>query len=133
MKKTVACLAFGLSLLLFGCTKKTTVIQTPEGTATLEQKGNQITIEDKEGKATIGNVNVSEKDLGVPVYPGASQQGGMAVSENSKDASGSYSTAAFTTKDSFEKVTAFYKDKVPSTAKFTNVTLPEGSMSMIEV
>jgi hypothetical protein len=71
------------------------------GNATLSALGANISA----GK----NVNVSEADLGVPFYPGATRgEGGLHMSLPT----GSVDTAVFTTDDPVSAVTAFYKGKL---------------------
>jgi hypothetical protein len=55
------------------------------------------------------NVDVSEADLGVPVYPGSNrEEGGLHMTMPT----GSMNTAIFTTDDSVGTVVAFYKGKL---------------------
>ncbi len=132
MKKWIA--LFVLSVLFFGtgCAKKNVVVETPEGKVTAEQQGNTVTIESKEGKTMVGSVNISAKVLGVPIYPGAAQQGGMTMAGGTKK-KGNYSTVVLTSKDPIDKVVTFYKQNTPSNAKFTMMPIPGGGMTMIEL
>jgi len=63
------------------------------------------------GTITTGkSANISEADLGTPIYPGAS--GTDAGSMNMKTPTGSMVTAVFTSSDSSDKIVAFYKEKL---------------------
>jgi uncharacterized protein YebE (UPF0316 family) len=102
-----------------GCSKKQTY-KAPGGDeeVTVEEKGGgkgKVTVKGKEGeKMTMetGASKVSEEELGLPIYPGAEQTGSMNWSLSAKEEGGSVSTVSFTTKDAYDKVLAFYKDKV---------------------
>ena len=88
---------------------------------------------DNNGNATISalgstisagnNVNISEADLGVPIYPGATRgEGGMHMSLPT----GSMDTAVFVTSDPVSAVVAFYKGKLG--ANETDINTDNGSM-----
>ncbi len=72
--------------------------------------GGDVSISTPSGTLTAGaSAAVSASDLGVDIYPGASQQqGAVRVSTPG----GAAVTAAYTTSDSLDKVVAFYKDKL---------------------
>ena len=75
IKKGICSLMLGASFLIMGCSKKVEVIKTPGGTIQVEKGKNQVTITGKQGTMTLGN-KISEKKLGVPIYPGAAEKGG---------------------------------------------------------
>jgi hypothetical protein len=110
--------AFSLS----GCGKKTKTVYTPGGKATVTEKGagkgktTKVEIETKEGKVTTEHTErmPTEKDLGVPVYPGSKVESSGSWSYSGKDDSGKYSGAMLVTNDSVDKVSAFYKSKLPA-------------------
>lgn len=132
MKKSLAWVALCMLLVAGGCARKKTVVVTSQGEKVeMTQSGNQMTIESKEGKMEIGKVSVGEKELGVTVYPGATQSGGMTVTGTTEE-KGNFTTAAFTTKDSFDKVLAYYKQQVPPSAEFTSVNVPGAQMAMMK-
>ncbi len=72
--------------------------------------GGSVSVSTPSGTMTAGSdAKVSASDLGVDIYPGATQQkGAVRVSTPG----GTAVTAAFTTSDSLEKVVDFYKGKL---------------------
>ena len=76
-----------------------------------------VTVSTPTGTMTAGNAGtVSASDLGVDIYPGATQQQG-AVRVSTPN--GSAITAAYVTSDSLDKVVDFYKGKLgPSASVF---------------
>jgi hypothetical protein len=72
--------------------------------------GGSVSVTTPSGTLTAGSdAKVSASDLGVDLYPGATQQqGAVRVSTPG----GNAVTAAYTTSDSLDKVVAFYKDKL---------------------
>lgn len=72
---------------------------------------NSVTVQNSEGTMRIGKNVVDLASLGAPIYPGAHQD------ESALSVSGVNSAsqmAAFTTTDTFEKVCAFYRSKMPA-------------------
>jgi len=148
MHKLVMCLvAIGL-LATVGCSSRRTY-NTPEGKVTVDRSGSKITMESEKGKvevqgekgtATITgtgdkgettvkiNQGVSEKDLGIPLYPGAAvglstvqtQEKGEAVAQ-----------AMLTTTDSVDKVKEFYQKQFPKAETAVDMSLPTGRMVQI--
>jgi len=121
-------LALGLCALLAaaavtGCAKKKT-ISTPEGEVTVEERPGgeaKVTVEGEEGTVTFeANKGVSEKEIGLPIYPGAKAQqtGTWSAEGQGKGAV----TAALTTSDSVEDVRAFYKKRLPNAKEVTAQT-----------
>jgi Cu/Zn superoxide dismutase len=104
-------------IALAGCGKKTTTIKTPEGDVTVTgEKGGEVTLHGEEGDVTYKSSEgePTEEELGVPVYPDAdyvpgsgstasagSEQGGLAVAG-----------AEYTTKDDYDEVVSWYKQKL---------------------
>lgn len=77
----------------------------------VNRRGDGITINTPNGAITTGsNPSVSEADLGVPIYPGASRQDGGGMQINS--ANGSMVTVIYTTPDPVSSVVDFYKGKL---------------------
>ncbi len=71
-------------------------IKTPGGDLNISAKG-----------------EVSEEQLGVPIYPGAKadeSSGSFSISGASKEGRGSFSAVTLTTTDSLDEVVAFYKE-----------------------
>lgn len=75
--------------------------------------GGAVTVSTPGGTYSAGNTNVTASDLGVDIYPGATQQQG-AVRVTTPN--GSAVTAAYITGDSMDKVVDFYKGKLGSGA-----------------
>ena len=73
-----------------------------------------ITLSTPTGTVTTGGAGaVSEADLGVAIYPGATrQEGGMQINSGT----GSMVTAVYSTPDSLSKVIDFYKSKLGETS-----------------
>lgn len=76
----------------------------------VSNNGGGVTLTTPSGTMTAGNAGtVSSSDLGVDIYPGATQQQG-AVRVSTPN--GTAITAAYTTNDSLDKVVDFYKGKL---------------------
>lgn len=75
--------------------------------------GGAVTVSTPGGTYSAGNTNVTAGDLGVDIYPGATQQQGSA---RVTTPNGTAVTAAFVTSDSMDKVVDFYKGKLGSGA-----------------
>ena len=104
-------------------------IETEEGD---DDDSGAMTITGPDGKTTMetGKDTVSEADVGIDFYPGAEVQGGSTWATSGEEG-GSMSTVALETKDSFDKVAKFYKDRY---AKGNTVMeQPEMLMIMMEV
>jgi hypothetical protein len=78
-----------------------------------QNNGGAVTVSTPGGSFSAGNTNVSASDLGVDIYPGATQQQG-AVRVSTPN--GSAVTAAYVTTDPMDKVLDFYKQKLGSGA-----------------
>lgn len=80
----------------------------------VNSNGDGVTLSTKDGTITTGAAaTVSEADLGVPIYPGATRrEGGVQI--NSRN--GSMVTVVFSTADPMDKVVDFYRDKVGANA-----------------
>jgi hypothetical protein len=75
--------------------------------------GSAVELTTPGGTFSAGDTAVSASDLGIDLYPGASQQKGAVRISTPK---GSTVTAVFETTDSLDKVIAWYKDKLGSGA-----------------
>ncbi|MCJ7745098.1 MAG: hypothetical protein MUP40_02245 [Actinobacteria bacterium] len=104
----VAMLVVGLAALV-GCGgKKTTTtgeIRTNEGTTTVTG-------------------TVTEKEIGIPIYPGAKMDENSAGTVKSKNEKGEevWSAAVLWTDDSVSEVVAWYRDKLKGKSGFTDLT-----------
>jgi len=131
-----------------GCGRKQTY-RSAEGTVTVDRKGKTVeaTIEGEKGKVTITGdqskttvqneqgtttvqtgAQVSEADLGIPIYPGAKAQQSITSTSTGAGEAKNISQAHLTTPDSFEKVKAFYQAKLPKVKATADVATPEMSM-----
>lgn len=90
----------------------------------INSRGDGVTLSTKDGSITTGSATtVSESDLGVPIYPGATRrEGGVQINSGT----GSMVTAIFSTTDSADKVIDFYRDKVGANASV--VQSPTGAV-----
>ena len=106
----VAMLVVGLAAL-GGCggKKTTTVTKTGE-------------IETDEGTTTV--TTVTEKDIGVPIYPGAKMDKNSAGTVKSKNEKGVevWSAAVLWTEDPVSEVIAWYRDELKGKPGFTDLT-----------
>jgi len=76
----------------------------------VDERGGKVTIRTPKGSVTVGEVKkVSEAELGVPIYPGASQLEGGVSFEGDK---GGMHTYVFKTSDTVAQVTDFYKQRI---------------------
>jgi zinc-ribbon domain len=112
----VALGVLGGAAAMFGLWKLSRVVKV--------DSSGQVTVSTSEGKLSLGGKEaVSEKDLGVPLYPGAKRsEGGLQIST----AEGSMASYAFETADSPAQVITFYRGKLDPKATF--VETPEGGM-----
>ena len=69
----------------------------------------------KSGNIKTSTQPVSAADLGVPLYPGATQKVNVRMTIAGKDTL----TATFVTSDSKDQVIAFYQSNLDPSAKFT--------------
>jgi hypothetical protein len=95
-------------------------------TVSTDTSNKTVTVQTSGGTLTMG-ANVDAASLGVPIYTGATQQQGGSMSVTSKQGSGQM--AAFETSDSFDKVYAFYKSKMPAGSEKMKVDAGGSSMA----
>jgi hypothetical protein len=149
---TLALALMTLSLWSVGCSKTTTVT-APDGTAvTMQQDGSKMTVKTDKGTVVVdqqsgassmtmhdGKTQMTvhgqqpidlDKEFGLPGYPGATQE--ATVSQSGQDA---VKAATLTTTDSYDKVAAFYKDKLGKVhgAQVTEVNTAEQKMLNITI
>jgi len=152
MRSTLAWLLGGALVLTAaaGCGGKKTYT-TPEGQVTVEEKGGgtRVTVETEEGRLELagdeggGTVSteegrgelslgpeVSEEDIGIPLYPGA-QAKHTARWSDEEEQDQSFSQVHLTTRDSFDKVRDFYREKRPDAEVGALVETPEIKMFQI--
>ena len=127
---------FGLTLALVAmlavfpaCAKKSTTISSSNGPVTVTQSnGNKnVSIQSKEGSVVLGQNAVDPNTLGLPVYPGAIASEGGSLAATTKE--GTAKVVTLQTKDSFDKVYAFYKAKMPAGTETSHMTAGGTSMA----
>jgi hypothetical protein len=114
---------------LWACTNKKTIV-TSEGTTTIETNRLRHTmkISNKRETAMIGRGAVTETELDLPLYPGAipAQTGGLAVKSVKE---GTLHQVSLTTKDSFDQVYQWYKQRLPANSEQTHMENGGGSIA----
>jgi hypothetical protein len=141
--RTWAILLLVVALLLSaacGCSNKKTATMPGGGKVTVEETGKgegKVTVEGKKGEQmtmeTKKNPTVTEAELGVPIYPGAEQGESGSWSMSGKEGSGASSVYQFKTKDPYDKVFAFYKDKVKNPTQTMETTSEGKKTGLIQV
>ena len=125
--------ALGASLaLLPACAKKSTV-NTPNGPVTVTQENGvkQVTMQSSEGTTKIGEGVVDPNSLGLPVYPGATPSKSGAFSSQTK--MGGAQVVTLETTDPFDKVYAFYHEKMPAGSEKMKVSEGGASMATFQI
>jgi hypothetical protein len=134
---TSLCFLFMVSALscalISGCGRSDNgkTVSTPGGSVTVKTNasggGGTVQVETKEGKATVvtgqEGGTVTEAQLGVPVYPGATVKASSKMESKGNGGEGSVEMHMLVTQDNFEKVSAFYK----SNLKNVKNTFTQGS------
>ncbi len=120
-----------------GCAKKQTYVGS-DGKVTVSEKGGEaktVEIESGSAKSTVSleKKTITEKELGVPVYPGATVEvsGNYEGSQEGKQES--MQQTMLTSSDGFEKVFAFYKSNLKNVQSSFNQDTPGGKMAMFSV
>jgi len=120
-KALICALSLVVAAAFLGCGRSRKTVAVPGGTATVKTekglRGDKQTVEvnTKEGKATVTTEEgkkVTEADLGVPVYPGAKSETSGTYEGGQGGQMGKLEQYTLSTKDSFEKVADFYKNKI---------------------
>ena len=148
--RTLAAALVAASLWSAGCSKTTTVTAPDGTTVSMQQDGSKMTVKSDKGTMVVdqksgtssmttndGKTQVTfnsqqqvdlDKEFGLPGYPGAKQEATM--SQSGKDA---VKMATLTTADPFDKVAAFYKEKLGK-VKGANVTeVNTGDQKMLNI
>ncbi|HME81923.1 MAG TPA: hypothetical protein VKF82_07580 [Candidatus Eremiobacteraceae bacterium] len=93
------------------CAKKSQTTTAP-GAMAPQTSVQRATVVTTQGKVTMGQGAVDPNSLGLPVYPGATPSEAGSYSMTAPQ--GSEQILTIETKDPFDKVVAFYKDKMPA-------------------
>lgn len=118
--------------LLPACAKKTTIpTQSGPVTVTQENGNKRVTIAGNQGTTRMGEGVVDPNSLGLPVYPGATPSKSGAFSAQTKQ--GGAQIITLETADSFDKVYAFYRDKMPAGSEKMKVSVAGSSMATFQV
>lgn len=89
----------------------------------VDSGGKNVSIATPMGNMSMGETQVTEAELGVPIYPGATgEQGNFRIGT----AKGSLGTFAFRTPDDPKKVMEFYRSRLGQTVDV--VTTPQGGV-----
>ena len=124
-------LALAAVAILAGCTSHKTTVSSDGSTVTTSGDNQTVTIEGKEGTVVAGKGAVDVSKLGVPVYPGANASDNAGWSASNKEGTGA--VAVLTTKDSFDKVYAWYKSQLPAGSEKAKTSGDTGSMAMFQL
>jgi hypothetical protein len=89
------------------------------------------TVTSQDAKVTVGQNAVDPATLGLPIYPGASTAEGGGWAMQSKEGGGE--TVTMTTTDSYDKVEAWYKSKMPAGSEPMNLKSGDTSSAMFVV
>jgi hypothetical protein len=140
---------YGLALTLIAilavvpaCAKRSTTVQGTNGSTTIQgangpvtvsqdQGSKSITFQSNEGTSKIGVGAVDPASLGLPLYPGALPNPNGSLSSSTK--AGTSSLLTMETADSFDKVYAFYKDKMPAGSEKSHVSAGGNQMASFQV
>lgn len=133
MNARLLALALAAGAALAACSSsKTTTVQTRNGAATIttSQGGENVTVQTSEGTTSLGS-HVDPSKLGVSIYPGAEADAqGIITTKEARETS---TVAAFKTADSFDKVYAYYKDRLPAGSERMKVTSGNGSVASFQI
>ena len=126
----VLIMAFAVALAA-GCGSKVTV-QTEEGKVTTTEKNGEVKVESEKGETTITKTEVTEADIGVPIYPNAQMEKDAAGSVSTKNEQGdaTWSAAVMWTEDSVADVVAWYRDKLSGKPGFTDMSTTSGGEAL---
>ena len=140
MKKAIIAMTFVLAVaLVTGCGRSSErTVTTKEGTVTVkteESAGGKGTVEvkTKEGTATITTETkktITEAELGVPVYPGATVEASATYQGMEGSGTSKMQHNNLVTTDSFDKVDSFYKSNLKKVKSSVNNTQGDQQMSM---
>lgn len=123
------------AFILAGCGGAKHTIRTPKGSVTVTDEGEKrsITIDSKEGdvKAMASSEKrpVTEAELGVPLFAGATGEMTISYEGNESGKSKTMHLHLLTTSDAFDDVVAFYKSHLKDIKRQSVTRLPEGKIA----
>ncbi len=132
MKSAIAGFMLATMVTLGACSAHKSAVQTSDGTATVtsSQDNKSVSVQTKEGTISI-NKDVDTSKLGAPVYPGAQANEQGAITNTT--GTGTSMMAGFKTADSFDNVTAYYKQQLPAGSEKLNMSSANGSVATFEI
>jgi len=128
--------------LLAGCGTRKKTVSTPGGKVTVETKGSgraeerTVEVETKEGKATVTGGEereITEAELGVPVYPGAKVYMETKMEAKTASAGGSGEQHILFTPDGYDKVVEFYKKNLKNIKSENSVSSGDNKLTMFGI
>jgi hypothetical protein len=133
MRLPLALVLVAALALLPACAKKSTTYNTPNGPVTVTQNNGvkQVTVKGSEGTTTIGVGAVDPSTLGLPIYPGATTSPSGSFASQTKQ--GGAQVVTMQTADAFDKVYAFYKDKMPAGSEKMKMSSNGTSMATFQI
>lgn len=124
--KRLLIVAIAMTIALIACSATKRIYRSNGATVTTDTRQKTVTVQSSEGTMKMGKDVVDITSLGAPIYAGATQdEGGLSVT----GARGSAQMAAFTTLDSFARVYAFYKGKMPTGSQKMRVDARDSSVA----
>jgi hypothetical protein len=131
-----------MAALVLGCGRsQKTVYSGPGGKVTVKSdkiKGGEQTVtgETKEGKFTVTGgaaKEITEAELGAPVYPGAKVNIESKMEAKTAGAGPGFQQHVLFTPDSYDKVVAFYKKSLKDVKNEQNMSSGGSKMSMFQI
>ncbi len=126
------CVIVGL-IVVGGCARQQTV-HTPDGKVKVTDKagkGQSVEVETDTGsvKMSTEKRSITEAELGLPVYPGAVVDA-TSEYESHEEGEQSGTHVILSTKDSFDKVYAFYKANLKNVTQQVKQTMGDNQVAM---
>lgn len=116
-----------LAVALVACGSHKTVVTQQGNTVETDQLHQTVKVTGKQGTAIIGRNAVDPKELGLPLYPGSipSEAGGLVTHSQQ----GTSQVISLNTKDSFDQVYNWYKQRMPAGSEQAHMSIPNGSVA----
>lgn len=119
------------AVMVIGCGDKKTTVKVGDEEVEYTEDGGEVTIESDEGTMTT-STEISEEDLGCPIYPDAEIEEGEAgtITMNDAEGGGTMTSATFYTEDSIAEVVAWYKEKLAGEPNLMDMSSTAGGEEM---